>query len=118
MLLSFLQNYIKEEDGDADDSNDSAKRLKLDHEPRVTFVGDYSTPLTFAFVEVYGRKHIFQNALQAVEVCFHCFMALNIKYPKYCEHVWLFIQNIVFQITTPDDAIIPSITTLINDLQK
>ncbi|KAM7357004.1 uncharacterized protein ACRADG_002534 [Cochliomyia hominivorax] len=114
-FISYTRKFVKDED---DDSNDSVKRLKLENHPRVCFVGDYTKTISFAYVDVYGRRHIFQNPLRAFEVCFRSFMAMNIKYPKSCEHVWLFAQQLIFQIITPEDNILPSINTLINDLQQ
>lgn len=94
------------------------KRLKLDNMPRIYLIGDCIRTVSFAYMDFYGRRHIFQNPLQAIEVCFRCFMGSYTKYPKSCEHVWLFLQKLIFQISTPEDAIIPCTNTLINDLQQ
>lgn len=101
----------------AEDTETSAtKKKKKNSQPRVTFVGDANEILAISYVDVSGNRLKFANPVKAIEVCFHCFMGMNVKYPKDCGHVWEFIQRLVFGLTTKRDKNIPGIDTLINDL--
>lgn len=65
---------------------------------------------------VAGHTYIFKNSLEALNTCFNIFIGINIKYPPNCEHVWLFIQKAIYNVTTEHDRLIPAVVTLINDV--
>lgn len=94
------------------------KCLKIESQPKIYFIGDSKNIISMAYVEICGKRFKFNNPLQAVEVCFQCFITINIKYPKYSTHVWIFIQQAIFDVNTPWDVVIPSVKTLAKELSK
>lgn len=93
------------------------KQLKIESQPKIFLVGDSEKTISIAYVEICGKRLIFENPMKAIEVCFHCYMGMNIKYPKYSYHVWILVQKLIFNVNTQWDNELPSITTLINDLR-
>ncbi|XP_042601600.1 uncharacterized protein LOC122140765 isoform X2 [Cyprinus carpio] len=51
-----------------------------------------------AFVIIAGQALEQETLLQAIDVCFKAFFVFDIEYPKQCEHVWEFIQNVIYEI--------------------
>lgn len=43
-------------------------------------------------------------------------MGLNIAFPDECQHIWQFIQSVVFEIETPWDKKLPMIDSLKKEL--
>lgn len=104
---------------DDEEYHQTVKRLKIESEPRIYFIGNKEhDKINHAYVDMLGLRLKFDNPLKAFEVCFHCFMAMNIPYPKTCKHVWIFLQQLIFNVVTKNDGILPIITTLINDLNS
>ena len=51
-----------------------------------------------AFVIMAGQALEQEALLQAIDVCFKAFYVFDIKYPKQCEHVWEFIQTVIYEM--------------------
>ncbi|XP_013108451.2 uncharacterized protein LOC106087822 [Stomoxys calcitrans] len=96
----------------------TVKRLKIENEPKIYFVGNNCKPISHAYIDMPGLRMKFDKPLKAVEVCFKCFMAMKIRYPKSCFYVWVLIQQLIFGVKTKHDSILPNVTTLINDLSN
>lgn len=52
------------------------------------------------------------SVLTSVEVCFKSFFALNTPYNPEAKHLWLFIQQHLFDISLPDDTFIIPVALL------
>ncbi|XP_075159113.1 uncharacterized protein LOC142232258 isoform X2 [Haematobia irritans] len=107
-------------DDDDDDHQPNVKRIKLENEndAKIYFIGNTKGSISHAYVEIAGLRMKFESPMKAVEVCFQCFMTMNIRYPKTCSYIWIFIQKLIFNVDTKHDLILPKITTLINDLNN
>ncbi|XP_073822426.1 uncharacterized protein isoform X2 [Musca autumnalis] len=101
-----------------DETRNRIKRIKTETQPKIYLVGDTVKPLSVAYVDICGTRMKFENPLKAIDACFYSYMAMNVKYPIACVHVWTFIQKIIYDINTPYDTIIPAVSTLINELRK
>lgn len=51
-----------------------------------------------AFVIISGQALEQETLLQAIDVCFKAFFVFDVEYPKQCEHVWKFMQNVIYEI--------------------
>ncbi|XP_038595263.1 uncharacterized protein LOC119918520 [Micropterus salmoides] len=51
-----------------------------------------------AFVIISGQAVEQETLLQAIDVCFKAFFVFDVEYPKQCEHVWKFMQNVIYEI--------------------
>lgn len=66
-----------------------------------------------AFVIIAGQALEQETLLQAIDVCFKAFFVFDIKYPKQCEHVWEFIQTVIYEIPGGESKIVKFIQTRI-----
>ncbi|XP_075159108.1 uncharacterized protein LOC142232255 [Haematobia irritans] len=112
----FIQHVPTDPFGDEDECQPAVKRLKIENDPKIYFIAGKDKIISHAYADIGGLRMKFQNPLKAVEVCFQCFMTMNLKYPRPCFYVWIFIQQLIFNVK--HDAILPNITTLINDLNN
>lgn len=74
--------------------------------------------ITEAYCVINDIKYQVQTPLKALEITFKLFHSMDAKYPVESFHVWLFIQQYVFNLYTPHDVNSPAVTSLISDLQK
>ncbi|XP_051973388.1 uncharacterized protein LOC127636733 [Xyrauchen texanus] len=51
-----------------------------------------------AFAIIAGQALEQETLLQAIDVCFKAFYVFDVKYPKQCEHVWEFIQTVIYDM--------------------
>lgn len=56
------------------------------------------------------------SVLQAVDVCFKSFFALDAEYQAEAYHLWLFIQRALYDIYMPGERSVTNVTTLICQL--
>lgn len=66
--------------------------------PHVLTLGNNNHHPSQAFVIIAGQALEQDALLQAIDVCFKAFFILDIKYPKECEHVWEFLQSVIYEI--------------------
>lgn len=111
-IFFFLQNQ-----SEADANFEEFKLRCLSQgqsiQPRLHFIG---SPVTVSEVIVVDKKYIYYNALEALEVCFHFFTALNIEYPVAAEQVWTVVAELIFNIKS--FSIKGSTRTLLNSIKK
>lgn len=116
LVCLFFQRDPFVDENDDGEYQQTVKRSNVETEPKLHFIGNSSKMVTHAYVLLPGLRLRYENPLKAFEVCFHCFMSMNIPYPKTCSYVWMFIQQIIFNVTTKNDILLPTIQTMINDL--
>ncbi|XP_073827189.1 uncharacterized protein isoform X2 [Musca autumnalis] len=102
-----------------DRTENPAKRLKTETQLKIYFIGaDAGHGISAAYLDLFGNRLKFENPLKAVEACFYCYTAMNIKYPQACHQTWLFLQKLIYEINTPHDIEIPAVNTLIDNLRR
>ena len=57
-------------------------------------LGNSSQEPSQVFVIIDGQAQ--EKLLQAVDVCFKGYYIFFIEYPKQCQHVWEFLQGVVY----------------------
>lgn len=59
------------------------------------------------------------SLIEAVDLCFKCFFTFNLKYPIKCEHVWITLQRIAYNIDVANGSRYPAATNeLIENLRN
>lgn len=81
---------------------------------QIKFVKD-NTAVTYAQFNIAGYIFKCRDLLEALNIGFTYIMALNVKYPKICTHVWQFVQLSIFEIQLAESKV-PTIETIVNDL--
>ncbi|XP_075163647.1 uncharacterized protein LOC142236260 isoform X2 [Haematobia irritans] len=113
-FIIYSENILQADD----ETRNNHKRRKLETQPLIYFVGDTTNAISLCYVDLAGIRLKFKDPLKAFEVCFQSFMAMNIKYPTECTHVWTFFQKLIFEVDTIWDLTLPSVSTLINELKS
>ena len=84
------------------------KQVVLDRgdtlQPFILAVGNDVQNLKEIFVYIDGMKYCMDSPLQALDVCFKSFLALNAQYPKTGQQIWNFIQKYIYNIHTDVDV--------------
>lgn len=71
---------------------------KLSDAPFIIFCGDVED-VKACYVYVLGHKYEMNNPLEAVQLCFKIYIALQLPFSPFNMHIWSFIQKRIFQIT-------------------
>jgi len=98
-----------------------ASTFGLTVQPYVTLLcSDPSNEFIVAASYVIINKFVYsvETPLKAVDICFKTFFALNLNYPKESNHIWQFIQQFLYEITTKTDKNYQAVNHIINDLKK
>ncbi|XP_061705731.1 uncharacterized protein LOC133516791 [Cydia pomonella] len=85
-------------------------------QPTIFIVGENLQHIEQYFVVVDNTFYTMHTIMQAVDVCFKAFQALNCKYPVESELIWLFIQRGFYKIRTSYDKEFVSVNSLLADL--
>jgi len=77
-------------------------KFKYELQPFVVAIGKIEDIKQFLIV-LDQQKWEADSALQAVDICFKIFFALNGKYPVESNHIWLMIQRVVYECKLASD---------------
>lgn len=92
-----------------------AKTTKNPIQPKVYLIGKEKIT---GIVVLDDFKYSLSNPIEAVDVCFKLFWALNLKYPLECKAVWYLIQKLIYGISSEFDVQNASVETLLNDIKN
>nr|XP_018907206.1 PREDICTED: uncharacterized protein LOC109037152 [Bemisia tabaci] len=82
--------------------------------PIPVFVGDVNNP--DCYVEFNDNLYSVDSPIQAVDVAFKIFYALNLKYPPACEIIWTLFQHYIFKFSMSTIRLNPQLEALAVDL--
>lgn len=85
-------------------------------QPIPYFVGDLPKITGAGFI-INATTYSEQSAFEAIDSCFQSFHALDSAYPERASTLWLFVQNIIYNITDRGDKINRSLNALIGEIQ-
>ncbi|CAH0382054.1 unnamed protein product [Bemisia tabaci] len=95
--------------------NETRAKAKTPIQPSLIFVG--SLPTNFdSYCEVHESLYSASSIIDAIDICFKSFFALNLKYPSACARVWHFIQRYVYNITVRHEKADPNVDLLATHL--
>lgn len=92
------------------------EKLKITLQPLPIIIGRDLDNIEASYVNVNNVLYNIDNPLKAVDICFKIYHVLNASYPVECEHVWLFLQKLVYAINTPYDKNFVSVNSFISDI--
>ncbi|CAH1155017.1 unnamed protein product [Phaedon cochleariae] len=95
--------------------NSKYANLQQSCQPVIILVGSNLTKLE-PIINFNNLKFSVGNLLKTVDVAFKLFHVINLKYPVECDHVWMFIQKYVYEISTPYDTTHVVVEQLYSDL--
>ncbi|KAF4531566.1 hypothetical protein B566_EDAN013570 [Ephemera danica] len=100
-----------------DDRRKFCQEKGLSLQPYIVLVGPNLCSITARFVIIENIFYKVETILKAVDVCFKSFFVFNATYQVECEHIWLFVQRKVFEITTKYDNNFTRLEELLLKLQ-
>ncbi|KAJ8930691.1 hypothetical protein NQ314_016488, partial [Rhamnusium bicolor] len=92
--------------------NEKLRQFGLTVQPFAVIVGDLSHP-TYMIVVDEGQYKV-DTGIRALELLFKLFHGLDIEYPPESEHIWLFIEELVFKLKPRKTS--PSTSTVLADI--
>lgn len=81
--------------------------------PYILTLGNDFQHTSQVFVIIDGLALEHETLLQAMDVCFKAFFVFDIEYPKQCEHVWEFLQAVIYEIPGPESKLVTFLQTRI-----
>lgn len=98
--------------------NEYYASLSATVQPYVIVVGDVDNSITAAYVCINSNLWKVGSVLQAVDVCFKSFFALDAEYQVQVYHLWLFVQRALYDIYLLGERSVTNVTTLIGRLNQ
>ena len=80
-------------------------------------MGDSSAAVFYAVLQS-NVYYLAGSLLEAVELCLKATFVFHLGYPVAAQSSWLFLQQAVLQIFTPQDGKNSRVTSLMSDLQS
>lgn len=108
-----MTEFIKKLEDIKSDYAQNKKKLQ----PLLVAIGEDNDCTEF-YVSMDNHKFKFGSFIEALDICFKVFHLFNFQYPDKCFNCWQFIQLYFYNIKTKYDINVPTIITLMNDLQK
>ena len=93
-----------------------ATKLGIQIQPYIIVLGPTADVAQASYVIVNDTKWKLRSVLQAVDVCFKTCFALNCNFAAEALHLWMLIQNYLYDISIENDVCIPSVVTLLQKL--
>ena len=100
--INFLKNQLK--------------AIKGTFQPTCVFVGQLSNIESF-YVVLDDKKYKCDSCLEAIDLVFQLFFAVDSAYPPLCDTVWLFLQKAAYNIHLPKDALNTSLRVLLGHVE-
>ncbi|XP_070073909.1 uncharacterized protein [Drosophila takahashii] len=109
--VNDLQNHLEQLNNKNVESNTPIQ-------PFVIVVGTELTNLTEFYVSFGEHLYKFSSFVLALDICFKVYQVFGLKYPNESHKVWSFLQEFMYNISTPFDIKHSNVVNVIEDLQK
>lgn len=93
---------------------DREKSDVTDDFPKMTIVGN-NLGNCIMYISIGSTEYGFQNPILGLDACFKLFYALNCSWPSKTNHIWQFIDLVIYKLAK--DAL-PNIKTQVFDIFK
>ena len=92
--------------------------FKATNQPYILVVSEVKNSVRDVYVVVIEAKWIMSSILQAVDVCFKAFFSLNSDYPPEANHIWLLLQNALYEAHIEGDTLVGTVTSFLANYQR
>lgn len=92
------------------------RTAELTFQPIPIFVGQLLA-LEATYVAVNNILYKVDSSLEAIDLCFRIYMALDCAYPEHASSLWIFIQKCCFDIHLQTDFCNRSLNVLIGEVK-
>ncbi|XP_075165203.1 uncharacterized protein LOC142237695 [Haematobia irritans] len=87
-------------------------------QPIICGIGPSKTHFVEIFVYYGNIFYKLPSLVLALDVCFKIFCVLDLKYPEYCQNIWLFLQEHIYEIKLGDIDKTPNLVAILNDIKQ
>lgn len=85
-------------------------------QPYIIAVGPTISEVSDLFIAV-DTVYKVPSALEAIDLCFKIFHALDVEYPLESTHLWLLFQRVLYDYISDADKMTPYVTETISDIR-
>ena len=93
-------------------------KLKQPTQPFIIAVGPNIASLNAFYVRLDAVMYQVTSLLRALDVLFKIYITYSVRYPIQSENLAYFIQWAIYDIHTKEDAQVPAIYNILNQLQR
>lgn len=93
-----------------------AANLGITLQPYIIAVGPTISEVSDLFIAVDTTIYKVPSALEAIDLCFKIFHALDVEYPLESAHLWFLIQRVLYGYASNVDKMTPYVTETISDI--
>lgn len=90
----------------------------LTEQPLLVIIGPSLRNIELSYVCINDIKYRVNSPLEALDITFKSFYALQVQYPREAELPWILLQQYLYRLKNEEDKTISAITTLIADLEQ
>lgn len=83
-------------------------------QPQILLLGEHIFTIEQCLVLMNDAVFECDSVLKATDVCFKAFFAFNLRYPAQATDPWLFLQQGLYGIRTPNDKVSPRVRELVS----
>ncbi|XP_011494538.1 PREDICTED: uncharacterized protein LOC105359609 [Ceratosolen solmsi marchali] len=96
--------------------SDRYKNWNVAVQPCIVLQGPQPHDIKSAYVSLHQQLWELDSPIRALDLAFKLYQVFNLHYPADCEQLWLVVQKIVYNITTPFDKKLTNVTSIANVL--
>ena len=96
--------------------SDRYRNWNVPVQPCIVLQGPQPYDIKAAYVSLQQQVWEVDSPLRALDLAFKLYQVFNLHYPADCEQLWLVVQKIVYDITTPFDKKLTNVTSIANVL--
>lgn len=86
-------------------------------QPYIIAVGPTISEVSDLFLAVDTTVYKVPSAIEAIDLCFKIFHALDVEYPLESAHLWLLFQQVLYDYASDVDKMTPYVTETISDIR-
>ncbi|XP_066597095.1 uncharacterized protein [Prorops nasuta] len=94
------------------------KKLGMTVQPFIIVQSTTLDKVDKIFVSISSHIYDVPSMIKALEVCFKSFIVFDLSYPPEGEHLWTYIQWMIYDIYTKYDGKYPNVMSMINRVRS
>lgn len=87
-----------------------------EHFPRLLLIGNVINPSASLYVS--DKHYDIENATTGFDVLFRAYLSLNCNFPPQSQHVWEFVQRMIFEFPMEPQKRVASVETFMQDIRN
>lgn len=94
------------------------KQFGLSEQPLSVLIGDTLSSITKRLVIINDIQYVVKSTIECVDLTFKSFYSLQLEFSRGAAYPWIFLKDVIYEIDSDADVVIPPLRTFINDLKR